>query len=114
MQEDRLNDLPLATPEDGPEQGDAAVYYRSPVTKRLREEMAAQMADRWEDGAVVRFRWGTYTYVALYIRGTDRWYLSGNTERGTFPRMIDGDKLVEKLLDEACEEIEVAIGWEAV
>jgi hypothetical protein len=85
------------------------------TVRRLREELADAVADRWEDGAVIRWSWGRYTYAALYIRAVDNWYVTG-VERNArpWPSVIVGDKLVQALLDGGAEDICVASAWEAV
>lgn len=85
-----------------------------PTTERLREELETAQASRWQDGAVIRFRWERYNYAAIYVRATDRWYVTGLTDKSTIPRGINGDLLVETLLDRQCTDIAVATGWETV
>ncbi len=84
----------------------------SSTTQRLRDELKAEVSDRWEDGAVIRWQQGGYTLVALYVRATDRWYVTGHGKIA--PNVIEGSEITVKLLDLDAEEIQVATDWESV
>lgn len=92
------------------------------TVERMRKLIEQESGSRWEDGAVITWSWTTvdtptgrpYTYhfAAVYVAGTDRWYVTGQGKR--FPQMIDGGAIVKELLDGDAEEIMVATVWERV
>lgn len=85
------------------------------VAKKISKELAA--SKKYPNGTVVRFRWTPtyppnfgYSYVAIFIEATNRWYLSGRAEGQRY--IMSSEEFLDFL--NKCTDIYVATEWEAV
>ena len=82
------------------------------VAAKISKDLAAKK--KYPDGTVVKFTWipGTvdYTFVAIFVEGTNTWYLSGMTPGGK--RTMSSEEFLDFL--NKCTDIGVATGWEEV
>lgn len=74
----------------------------------LKEELDKPSLAQVEDGAVLRWQEDRFTYAALYVRDTDRWYLTGQLTVG-----LSTATLVRRLRAKA-QNVRMALTWTRV
>lgn len=94
--------------------------------RRLRRALAKQRASGWRNGTVIRFRrqWvtspdavtvrggRTYTYAAVWIEATGRWYVTGKGQAAD--REFTTERLLAYLNQPQTSDVRIATAWERV
>lgn len=99
--------------------------------RRLKRALAKQRASGWRNGTVIRFKrtwvtgpravagavvnvrggW-TYTYAAVWIEATGRWYVTGKEQADA--REFTTERLLAYLNQPQTSDVRVATAWERV
>ena len=95
---------------------------------RLRRALKKNRASGWRNGTVIRFRrtWvhsddrpgfsvrnpRTYTYAAVWIEATQRWYVTGKGAADA--REFDTQRLLSYLNQPETSDVRLATAWERI